>query len=141
MTILEFFDRIGERRANRPHRRPRDIRQFIGFAFLAGYYWMVYQFSQRALPAENLDLIRDAMLTLGPPVGLIVGAMFRTDAREEQATANTGEAFAAMREVAANAAPMSEPQVAGKAAQQVADEAQDAADEIKGVDDRPDYAR
>ena len=58
---------------------------------------MVWQFSQRALPEQNLDLIRDAMLTLGPPVGLIVGAMFRSDARDEQATRNTGIALDAAR--------------------------------------------
>lgn len=97
MTLLEFLDRMGERRANRPARPLRDIRQFIGFAFLAGYYFMVYKFATSNVPAGNLDLIRDAMLTLGPPVGLIVGAMFRSDAREEQATVNTTEAFRTIR--------------------------------------------
>ena len=99
MTFLEFIDRALERRAQNPT-RPRDIRQFIGFAFLAGYYWMVYRFSLTPLPTDNLDLIRDAMLTLGPPVGLIVGAMFRSDAREEQATTNTGLAFKAVEATA-----------------------------------------
>lgn len=97
MTLLEFLDRIGERRANRPARPARDIRQLIGFAFLAGYYLMVWRFAQAIIPEGNRDLIRDAMLTLGPPVGLIVGAMFRSDARDEQATVNTGEAFRALR--------------------------------------------
>lgn len=99
MTLLEYLDRVGERRAKHP-RRPRDIRQFIGFAFLVGYYVMVYQFTLGELPKENVDLVRDAMLTLGPPIGIIIGAMFRTDAREEQATANTGEAFRAVRAAA-----------------------------------------
>lgn len=97
MTLLEFLDRWDQRRLHRPERPLRDIRQFIGFAFLAGYYVMVWQFSRQALPEQNLDLIRDAMLTLGPPVGLIVGAMFRTDARDEQATRNTGIALDAAR--------------------------------------------
>lgn len=105
MTLLEFLDRMGERRANRPQRPLRDIRQFIGFAFLAGYYWMVWQFATSAVPAENIDLIRDAMLTLGPPVGLIVGAMFRSDAREEQSTANTAKALDTIKAVSNNAAP------------------------------------
>jgi hypothetical protein len=109
MKFLDYLDRVGERRAQRIQ-RPRDIRQFIGFAFLAGYYWMVYQFSQRALPAENLDLIRDAMLTLGPPVGLIVGAMFRSDVRDEQATVNTGEAFRAIEATAKAATITDTPQ-------------------------------
>lgn len=96
MTLLEFLDRIGERRANRPPRPPRDIRQLIGFAFMAGYYLMVWSFARSAVPGANKDLIRDAMLTLGPAVGLIVGAMFRSDAKEEQAAVNTGEAFRAV---------------------------------------------
>lgn len=103
MTFLEYLDRIGERRL-RANRQPRDIRQFIGFAFLAGYYAMVYRFATGDVPTGNVDLIRDAMLTLGPPVGLIVGAMFRSDLRDEQAARNTGEAFRAVREVSANAA-------------------------------------
>lgn len=97
MTLLEFLDRWDARRARRPERPLRDIRQFIGFAFLAGYYVMVWQFARAVVPQANVGLIRDAMLTLGPPVGLIVGAMFRTDARDEQATRNTGIALDAAR--------------------------------------------
>lgn len=134
MTLLEYLDRLGERRAQRIQ-RPRDIRQFIGFAFLAGYYWMVYQFSQRALPEENLDLIRDAMLTLGPPVGLIVGAMFRSDVRDEQATVNTGEAFRAIEATAkATSHPTPEPDVTLQPGE-TAQAADGPADEL------PDYAR
>lgn len=100
MTILDFLDRLFERRANNP-RPARDIRQFIGFAFLVGYYVMVFRFASGEVPKANVALIRDAMLTLGPPVGLIVGAMFRSDLRDEQAARNTGEAFKAVRDVAA----------------------------------------
>lgn len=129
MTFLEFIDRALERRAQNPT-RPRDIRQFIGFAFLAGYYWMVYRFSMQPLPSDNLDLIRDAMLTLGPPVGLIVGAMFRSDAREEQATDNTGRAFQAIT-ATAKAGTIHTGGVAEKAAEQVADAAVDEAKTIR----------
>lgn len=100
MNFWEWLDRAGERAANRPPRPSRDIRQFIGFAFLGGYYVMVWKFATGSVPAGNMDLIRDAMLTLGPPVGLIVGAMFRSDAREDQAAVNTGEAFKAVRAAA-----------------------------------------
>lgn len=103
MTVLEFLDRYLERKAQNP-RPSRDIRQFIGFAFLAGYYVIVWQFIRDAIPAPNIGLVRDAMLTLGPPVGLIVGAMFRSDAREERATDNTAKAFDAIT-ATAQAAP------------------------------------
>lgn len=100
MTFLEYLDRIGERRAARPIRPPRDIRQLIGAMFLAGYYLLVWQLARQSLPADNVGLIRDAMLTLGPPIGIIIGAMFRSDAREEQQTANTGEALRTIGKVA-----------------------------------------
>ena len=110
MNFWEYLDRRGERSANRPL---RDIRQLIGFGFLAGYYALVWQFARAGLPEANIPLIRDAMLTLGPPVGLIVGAMFRSDAREEQATRNTGTAFEALKASATASAPSTE-QASGK---------------------------
>ena len=128
MTFLEYLDRVGERRAQRPLRPPRDIRQLIGAMFLLGYYVMVYRFSQKGLPPENLDLIRDAMLTLGPPIGIIIGAMFRSDAREEQQTANTGEALRTIGKVA-EAGGTGGGAAAG--AGKVADAAESKADEIR----------
>jgi hypothetical protein len=104
VNLLELFDRAFQRRHERmlarPIRPPMDFKVFVGLLFLAGYYAMVWRFSGRELPAANLDLIRDAMLTLGPPVGAIVAALFRSDARDAQATANTGEAMRAMGKVA-----------------------------------------
>ena len=97
MTFLEFLDRMGERRANRPARPQRDIRQLIGAMFFVGYYFLVYQFLFSVIPEGNKDLIRDAMLTLGPPVGLIIAAMFRNDTVQEQAAVNTAEAFKAIK--------------------------------------------
>jgi len=102
MTLLEFLDRYLDRKA-RNQSPPRDIRQLIGFAFIAGYYVLVWQFARSTIPGENKDLIRDAMLTLGPPIGLIVGAMFRSDAKEERAAENTGKAFDAIRTTAESA--------------------------------------
>jgi hypothetical protein len=99
MTLLEFFDRWMARRAELPVKPARDIRQLIGFAFLAGYYVIVYRFLVAPIPAANVGLVRDAMLTLGPPVGLIVGAMFRSNARDDQQAVNTAEAFRTIRQV------------------------------------------
>lgn len=99
MNLLEYLDRRDARRMTHP-RHKRDIRQFIGFMFLVGYYAVLLFFLSRAVPPGNRELISDAMLTLGPLVGLIVAAMFRTDAREEQATENTGRAFHAVEAAA-----------------------------------------
>ena len=128
MNILEYLDRRDERRFERPLRPKRDIRQLIGFIFLLSYYGVVFVFIMRAVPVQNIDLIRDAMLTLGPPVGIIIAAMFRTDMRDEQATANTGEAFAAIKE----AARAGSPNLAAHAAEETADAAERKAREFRG---------
>jgi hypothetical protein len=102
--FLDLIDRMHERRMRAP-RRPLDVKAFIGLLFLGGYYLMVIRFMDTNIPAANIPLVRDAMLVLGPAVGLIVGALFRSDVRDEQQTANTGLAFRAMGEQAkANAA-------------------------------------
>lgn len=108
LTLLELIDRMSERRSRNPNRNSLpDIRQLIGACFIFGYYFLVYRFVLTPIPEANKDLIRDAMLTLGPPIGLIVGAMFRSDAREEQATKNTGSMIETFKEQAkaANTAP------------------------------------
>lgn len=103
MKFLEYLNRAGERRLARLHLRPYrpvDVRMFVGFSFLAGYYIMVLRFMDAIIPEQNIPLVRDAMLVLGPAVGLIVGAMFRTDVRDEQATANSGKFADAVKEQA-----------------------------------------
>ena len=99
MNLLEYLDRRDERRMQHP-RHKRDIRQFIGFVFLIAYYGVVFVFIMRAVPSANVDLIREAMLQLGPPIGIIIAAMFRSDMRDEQATANTASAFRAVEAAA-----------------------------------------
>jgi hypothetical protein len=98
---------------------------------------MVWRFQTRDLPAANLDLIRDAMLTLGPPVGIIVGALFRSDIRDEIQASNTGEGFRAMRtqaeatKAAAESMPPTADGLEVAAARDVADAASDRADQIE----------
>lgn len=140
MNVLEYLDRIGERRLERARispQRPVDWKSFIGLAFLLGYYFMAYTFIYRMVPATNVPLVRDSMLVLGPAVGAIVQSLFRSDARDEMQAQNTGEGFRAMRTqaeatVAAVAAPAGGGDPAGRAADQVADAAAAKADEIKG---------
>lgn len=99
MNILEYLDRRGERKLERYRiqpPRPIDWRMFIGFAFFAGYYLVVFRLIGNEVPTANADLVRDALLVLGPPVGVIVGAMFRSDVKDEIAAQNTGEGFRAI---------------------------------------------
>lgn len=100
MNFWEYLDRRGERRARNPIFR-FDTKTLIGFGFLAGYYVLVWTLMRsNDIPEKSVGLVRDAMLTLGPPVGVIVGAIFRSDTRDEAATANTARAFEAIKATA-----------------------------------------
>lgn len=143
MKLLEYLDRVGQRRlehARLAPPRPRDTRQLVGVLFFGGYYALIWRFmSAKGIPADNLTLIKDAMLILGPVIGAIGQALFRTDVRDEIATQNTGEAFRANRAAAeaTRAAANSIPSAGGPgsspgaAADAVADAAVDAAAEVK----------
>jgi hypothetical protein len=100
LSFLEFLDRWGERRSKRDPLLHIDTKTLIGFGFLLGYYVLIFRFSLAAVPVENAGIIRDAMLVLGPPVGMIVGAIFRETAADAAARASSG---AALRTLAANA--------------------------------------
>lgn len=100
MKLLEYLDRVGERRLEHARispPRPRDTRMFVGVLFFLGYYILVYSLLKHVVPAENGPLVRDAMLVLGPVIGAIGQALFRSDVKDEIATQNTGEAFRAQR--------------------------------------------
>lgn len=101
LGVLEYLDRVGQRRLERARLsppRPLDVRMIVGVLFFAGYYALLWRLmSAREIPADNITLIKDAMLILGPVIGAIGQALFRTDAKDEMATQNTGEAFRAQR--------------------------------------------
>ena len=100
LSLLDYLDRVGERRlelARISPKRPRDMKLFVGVLFFLGYYVIVYSLLKHVVPGENGPLVRDAMLVLGPVVGAIGQALFRTDVKDEIATQNTGEAFRANR--------------------------------------------
>ena len=104
MKLLEYLDRAGQRRLEM-HKlsppRPRDTRMLVGVLFFAGYYALIWRFmSAKGIPADNLALIKDAMLILGPVIGAIGQALFRTDVKDELQAQNTGEGFRAMGEQA-----------------------------------------
>lgn len=102
MNLWEYLDRRSERRSHRPPMIRFDTKSLIGFGFLTGYYILVYFLIRARQPLPNHDLVRDAMLTLGPPVGAIVGAIFRETIGDQQSKANTAAAFEAIK-VAAKA--------------------------------------
>ena len=143
MDFLTYLDRAGQRRLEHSKLsppRPRDLRLLVGVLFFAGYYFLVYQLLQHVVPGPNGPLVRDAMLVLGPVVGAIGQALFRTDVKDEIATQNTGEAFRAQRaqaeatKAAADSIPNAANAEAGAAAGAVADAAVDKAAQIKGME-------
>ena len=135
MKLLEFLDRAGQRRLER-HRitpaTPIDTRVIVGTLFFAGYYALVWRFmSVRGIPTENIVLVKDAMLILGPVIGAIGQALFRTDARDEIASRNTGEAFrASARQAEAVIASQTPNTSARVAADRVADAASSEAAQV-----------
>lgn len=63
-----------------------DGKLVLAAIFILGYYALVLSlvFGTRDLSGTKADIVRDAMLTLGPPIGVIIGALFRTTAAEER---------------------------------------------------------
>lgn len=149
LSFLEFLDRRDQRKLERDRLappRPRDTRQLIGVLFFAGYYALIWRMmSARDIPPDNLTLIKDAMLILGPVIGAIGQALFRTDAKDEMSTQNTGEfARATTRQAEATIAAASTTPTstaAADAAGQVADAARDKADQIEETFNEPDPTR
>lgn len=139
MKFLDYLDRRDARRLERERispPRPRDTRMIVGTLFFLGYYVLVFTMLKVVIPAENAPLVRDSLLVLGPVVGAIGSALFRTDVKDEIAATNTGAAFRAVGEQAkatvAAAATTPPGEGAANAADEVADAAADAADRIKG---------
>ena len=138
LSFLEFLDNIGKRRLERHRiapRRPLDTRMLVGVLFFAGYYALLWRLmSARGIPDTNIGLIKDAMLILGPVIGAIGQALFRTDVKDEIATQNTGEAFRAQaKQAEATIAAVAAPAGGGDAqagADAVANAATDKAEEI-----------
>jgi len=95
MDFLTFLDRWHERRARRS-RKPLDTKVLVGALFFAGYYALVWRLMGAAIAETNAPLVRDALLVLGPPVGAIVSALFRSDSRDDQLALNSGDAWRAV---------------------------------------------
>ena len=140
--FFDFLDRIGERR-NERYRisppRPRDSKLLTAVMFFMGYYILIFTMLKVVIPSENAPLVRDALLVLGPVIGAIGQAIFRSDLKDEIATQNTGEAFRANRaaseatKAAADSIPNA-PSDASAAASAVAGAASDKAAQIKGME-------
>lgn len=138
MNLIEYLDRVGERRLARfriQPPRPRDTKLMTAVLFFGGYYVLIFTMLKVVIPEANAPLVRDALLVLGPVIGAIGQAIFRSDLKDEIATQNTGEAFRANRAAseATKAAADSIPNVnndAGDAAGAVASAAADRAAEF-----------
>lgn len=138
MRLLDYLDRVGQRRLERQRlypSRPLNINALIGLAFLAGYYLMVWALIRLDAPVANEGPVRDAMLVLGPAVGAIIQSLFRTDVKDEIAAANTGAGFRAIQSQAeatkAAALPPDAERAAARAADEVAGAATEAAEDVK----------
>lgn len=102
--------------------------------FVLGYYGLVYRISgDKPIPPANAQLVRDALLVLGPPLGAIFNAIYRTTGAEErQSERRSDEIKTAITTPTITAAPDPAPRDAREAADQVAGAAADEADQIAG---------
>lgn len=110
MRLFDYLTRRAELRLANPHGRTADYRMLIGAFFIIGYYAVVFLLATNDIPARNSDLIENAMLQLGPPVGAIIYALFRTDKADETRAENTAAAFRAVEAAAAAGTPSDTPQ-------------------------------
>jgi hypothetical protein len=74
----------------------KDPRWIIGGGFIALYYCTLWLLGFIEVSPISREILRDGMLQLGPPVGIIIGALFRTDRTDEVKAENSGAAFRAM---------------------------------------------
>lgn len=74
-----------------------DPRVRVAYAFLAGYFGIIFLLAYVEVPEKNLGMVENAILVLGPGVGLILAAIFRTDKADETKADNTGKAMDAMK--------------------------------------------
>lgn len=87
-----------------------DGKLVLASLFIVGYYALVglLVLGSDDLPEVKANIVRDAMLTLGPPIGIIIGALFRTTGAEERRDAlrstELTSAIAAAPAIAASAA-------------------------------------
>lgn len=68
---------------------------------LFGYYAIILTIAWQRSPIMNPDIVKDGMIVLGPPIGAVFGALFRTDATDERRADNTGKALDAITATAA----------------------------------------
>jgi hypothetical protein len=60
--------------------------------FIIGYYALIFRISgTHPVPPQNAQMIRDGMLVLGPAIGVIVGALFRTTGADERSSARRSD--------------------------------------------------
>ena len=66
-----------------------DVKLFLAGGFFFGYYALVWKLLDRTepMPADVAQLVRDALLVLGPPIGVIVGSIYRTTNADERSAA------------------------------------------------------
>lgn len=69
-----------------------DGKIFLAAIFIVGYYALIFRISgSHPVPVQNAQMIRDGMLVLGPPIGVIVGSLFRTTGADERANARRSD--------------------------------------------------
>ncbi|MES2903222.1 MAG: hypothetical protein V4696_03470 [Pseudomonadota bacterium] len=94
MPLLKLFADDSEQPRRALIELPRwDAKVLLAAGFFAGYYYLVARLIGRTepMPADVGQLVRDALLVLGPAIGVIVGATWRTTISDERSAARRSE--------------------------------------------------
>lgn len=97
--MRKFIEGVGE--AMRTFFERLDGKTFLGAIVLIGYLLLINKLISRSTTIPNADLVKDQLLVIGPVIGMIASALWRTTGADERRTdaligaKNTLEAAAA----------------------------------------------
>jgi hypothetical protein len=136
MTLWEYLDRVGQRRAKIAIERPLNVRllaNVIGCALVFGFLGAIIVLVWAPVPPANKDLLTYMLGQLSGFAGGVVAYHYTSKAGEKELDAQRAKNTTLALEGMKAAAGATTDAVAGKAADAVADAAVDAADSIKGA--------
>lgn len=135
MTLWEYLDRVGERRARLALSRPINLRMLanvIGVALISGFLGALFALFIIPIPKGNEQIVTYMIGQLSGFAGGIVAYHYTQKAGDAELDAKRTATTGKLADAVIAVSGANSPGAAGVAADQVADAAVTAADAIKG---------
>ncbi|MBZ9649984.1 hypothetical protein K9B33_20835 [Sphingobium sp. 3R8] len=135
MTLWEYLDRVGERRARLALGRPINLRMLanvIGVALISGFLGALFALFIIPIPKGNEQIVTYMIGQLSGFAGGIVAYHYTQKAGDAELDAKRTATTSKLADAVIAVSGANSPGAAGVAADQVADAAVTAADAIKG---------